>query len=156
MSELEASRAAKAVVRRNTEEVQGGGDWDLFDELFADTFVDHTPQPGTTADKAGVRKLYGALRDAFPDFRAEIGWQTVDGDLVTTYKVYYGTHQGPILGVAPTGREVHFETVDAMRVRDGKITDHWGVGNLFSLMQQLGALPQAPELPAQDSQTGER
>jgi hypothetical protein len=28
-----------------------------------------------------------------------------------------------------------------MRVRDGKITDHWGVANLFSLMQQLGALP---------------
>src|SRR5262249_30369707 len=28
-----------------------------------------------------------------------------------------------------------------MRVRNGKITDHWGVGNFFSLMQQLGALP---------------
>jgi hypothetical protein len=27
-----------------------------------------------------------------------------------------------------------------MRVRDGEITDHWGVGNLFSLMQQLGML----------------
>jgi len=27
-----------------------------------------------------------------------------------------------------------------MRVRDGKITEHWGVANLFSLMQQLGAL----------------
>ena len=24
-----------------------------------------------------------------------------------------------------------------MRVRDGKITDHWGVGNLYSLVQQL-------------------
>jgi len=27
-----------------------------------------------------------------------------------------------------------------MRVRDGKIIEHWGVGNLFSLMQQLGVL----------------
>jgi hypothetical protein len=27
-----------------------------------------------------------------------------------------------------------------MRVQRGKITDHWGVANLFSLMQQLGAL----------------
>ena len=26
-----------------------------------------------------------------------------------------------------------------MRVRDGKIAEHWGVANLFSLMQQLGA-----------------
>jgi predicted ester cyclase len=42
--------------------------------------------------------------------------------------------------VAPTGREIQFETVDVMRVRDGKITEHWGVADLFSLMQQLGGL----------------
>jgi predicted ester cyclase len=144
VSSTQAGEAAKAVVRRNTEEVQGSGDWAAFDELFADDFTDHTPQPGTTPDKAGVRKLYGMLREAFPDFRAVIHWQAVDGDLVTTYKVYYGTHCGSILGVEPTGKAVQFETVDAMRVQDGKITDHWGVGNLFSLMQQIGALPGAP------------
>jgi predicted SnoaL-like aldol condensation-catalyzing enzyme len=32
-----------------------------------------------------------------------------------------------------------------MRVRDGKITEHWGVANLFSLMQQLGALAGTPK-----------
>ncbi|WFR74246.1 hypothetical protein P9209_13490 [Prescottella defluvii] len=37
-----ADEAAKAVVRRNTEQVQGGGDFAVFDELFADDFVDHT------------------------------------------------------------------------------------------------------------------
>ncbi len=132
---------AKAVVRRNTEEVQSRGNFDLFEELFADDFVDHTPQPNTTPDKDGVRKLYHALRGAFPDFHADIHWQAADGNLVTTYKTYHGTHEGPFLGVAPTGRLIHFETVDVMRVREGKITEHWGVANLFSLMQQLGALP---------------
>jgi predicted ester cyclase len=109
-------------------------------ELFADDFVDHTPQPNMTADKAGVRKLYSYIRDAFPDFHAKIHWQLADGDRVTTYKTYFGTHEGDFLGVAPTHRQIHFETADVMRVRDGKITDHWGVGNLFSLMQQLGVL----------------
>lgn len=52
--------AAKAIVRRNTEEVQGGGDFALFDQLFADDFVDHTPQPGGTPDKAGARAVRGA------------------------------------------------------------------------------------------------
>ena len=64
-----------------------------------------------------------------------------DGDLVTTYKVYYGTHLGTFLGVAPSGRAIHFETVDARRVRNGKIAEHWGVANLLSAMMQLDALP---------------
>ena len=72
------SDALKAVVRRNTEQVQGQGDFELFDELFADDFVDHTPQPGTTPDKAGVLVLYKRLRDAFPDFRPEIHTLEID------------------------------------------------------------------------------
>jgi len=145
MNNIGVSERAKAVVRRNTEEVQGKGNFDVFDELFADAFVDHTPQPNTTPDKAGVRRLYTNLRAAFPDFRAEIHWQLADGDWVTTYKTYYGTHEGPFLGIAPTYRKIHFETVDVMRVQNGKITDHWGVGNLLSLMQQIGGIPPADE-----------
>lgn len=41
------------------------------------------------------------------------------------------------MGFAPTGAKVQFETVDVMRVRAGKITEHWGGANLFSLRQQL-------------------
>jgi predicted ester cyclase len=100
------SEAAKAVVRRNTEEVEGKGRFDVFDELFADDFIDHTQQPNTTPDKAGVRRLYTYIRAAFPDFHAEIHWQLADGDRVTTYTTYYGTHQGPFLGVAPTHRKI--------------------------------------------------
>jgi steroid delta-isomerase-like uncharacterized protein len=147
MSNCASGEAAKAVVRRNTEEVQGKGNFDVFEELFADDFVDdfvdHTPQPNMTPDKPGARGLYKAIREAFPDFRAVIHWQTADGEIVTTFKTYYGTHRGTFLGVAPTGRTIHFETVDAMRVHNGKISEHWGVANLFSLMQQLGAWPPA-------------
>ena len=133
MTNVSVGEAAKAVVRRNTEEVQGGGNFELFEQLFADDFLDHTPQPGGTPDKAGARNLYHALRTAFPDFHAVIHWQTADGEVVTTFKTYHGTHKGTFLGVAPTGRKIHFDTVDAMRVHDGKITEHWGVANLFSL-----------------------
>jgi predicted ester cyclase len=132
--------AAIAVVRRNNEEVQGKGDWKVFDELFAEDFVDHTPQPGTTADKPGVLALYQGLRAGFPDFTPDIKWQIAKDGLVTTYKIYRGTQTGPVFGVAPTGRPVEFETVDVMRVVDGKITDHWGVGNLLKMLVQLGVV----------------
>jgi predicted ester cyclase len=137
-----SSDAGIAVVRRNTEEVQGRGNFEVFEELFAPDFVDHTPQPGGfTPDRDGARNLYRTLRAAFPDFHAEIHWQISDGDRVTTYKTYHGTHEGTFWGLAPTGRKIHFETVDVMRVRNGKITDHWGVANLLSLAQQLGFAP---------------
>src|SRR5712692_3968173 len=70
-----------AVVRRNTEEVQGRGNFEVFEELFAFDFVDHTPQPGGfTPDRDGARNLYRTLRAAFPDFHAEIHFQISDGD----------------------------------------------------------------------------
>jgi len=144
MGYSEESKAAIDIVHRNTEEVQGKGDWELFDRLWSEDFVDHTPQPGVTADKSGVLVLYKTMRTAFPDFTPEIHWQSADGGLVTTYKHYHGTHQGDIFGIAPTGRKISFYTVDVIRVTDGKITDHWGVATLLDLVKQLGALP--PEL----------
>lgn len=135
------SETAIAIVRRNTEEVQGKGNFAIFDELFSDDFLDHTPQPNMVPDKEGVRGLYAGLRRAFPDFHAVIHWQAADGNLVTTFKTYHGTHKGTFLGIEPTGRKIQFETVDAMRVVGGKITEHWGVANLYSLVGQLGGLP---------------
>jgi len=39
--------------------------------------------------------------------------------------------------MAPTEREVRFDAMDIMRVRDGKIVGHWGVTDAASLMRQL-------------------
>ena len=58
MRTLTASDAAKAVVRRNTEEVQGKGDFDVFEELFWDDFVDHTPEPRSRPGESWGASLY--------------------------------------------------------------------------------------------------
>src|SRR5438046_9447654 len=116
MTSSNLGEAARAVVRRNTEEVQGVGNFEVFEELFADDFLDHTPQPGRTPDKDGARQLYKILRTAFPDFHADIHWQVADGDRVTTYKTYHGTHQGEFFRIAPTGRPIALEAVDGMPV----------------------------------------
>jgi SnoaL-like protein len=71
------------------EEVQNRGNFEVFDELFADDFVDRTPQPNMTPEKVGVQQLYRYIRDAFPDVLAEIHWQLADGDRVTTYKTKF-------------------------------------------------------------------
>jgi predicted ester cyclase len=62
---------------------------------------------------------------------------------VVTYKTYHGTHRGEFLGIKGTGKKVSFDCVDAMRVRNGKIVEHWGAANLLAVLAQLDALPQA-------------
>ena len=64
-----------------------------------------------------------------------------EGDQVVTYKTFYGTHQGDFMGIPPTGKQVAFDNIDILTVKGGKITEHWTVGDLLSLMQQLGAIP---------------
>ena len=54
-----SSDAAKAVVCRNTEEVQSRGNFEIFEELFADDFVDHTPFGPIPGTKQGVIQLFG-------------------------------------------------------------------------------------------------
>ena len=67
------------------------------------------------------------LRGAFPDLHAEIHDQLVDGDKVVTRKTFHGTHKGEFMGIAPTGREVAFDVIDIVRVRDGFMVEHWNV-----------------------------
>ena len=135
----------KRLARRVVEELFSNGRLELVDELFADDWVGHDvamPEPSRGRD--GVRLVTQGYRGAFPDLKLTVDDQIAEGDRVCSRWTARGTHEGEFFGIAPTGRKIQFETVDVMRVRDGKITEHWGVANLFSLMQQLGALAGTP------------
>jgi predicted ester cyclase len=131
--------ANKAAVVRVIEEIQRDGKFENFEQLFAADYEDHTAFPGFARDRAGTRIIYETFRKAFPGFRATIHRQVAEGDLVTTHKTYRGTHLGEFNGIAPTGREIAFEVIDIMRVRDGQITDHWGVTDVGALLSQIAS-----------------
>jgi predicted ester cyclase len=46
------------------------------------------------------------------------------------------------MGIPPTGKGVDVQLIDIMRFDDdGLVCEHWGVADMLSLMQQLGAVP---------------
>lgn len=137
VSGRDAHSANKAVIQQLLQGVQRDGDFDLFERLFAADYVDHTPFGGFLPDRNGTREIYRSFRAAFPDWNAEVHLQIAEGDLVSTYKTYHGTHHGPFLGIAPTGKATRFNVMDIMRVRDGRITDHWTVADGAGLLAQL-------------------
>ena len=135
------SQQNKTIVRRFVEEFQNGGNESAAEELLAADFVDHTPFPGVSPDREGVKRLFAALRQAFPDLRAKIHDQLAEKDRVTTRKTFRGTHRGEFLGIAPTGRSVSFDVIDVVRIADGRIAEHWNVVDLMGLLQQIGPRP---------------
>jgi steroid delta-isomerase-like uncharacterized protein len=66
-----------------------------------------------------------------------------EGDLVSTWITYTGTHQGDFAGVPGSGREIKITGWDLFRVEDGKVAELTQYCDLFTLMNQIGALPTA-------------
>ena len=81
---------------------------------------------------------YGAMMfAAFPDGRHILEEAIAEGDKVVTRGIFSGTHQGELMGIPPTGKPVRFSVVHIDRVVDGKLVEHWGQADVFSMMQQL-------------------
>jgi predicted ester cyclase len=60
---------------------------------------------------------------------------------VWTRKTFRVTHLRECMGMPATGQPVEFDVIDIVRVRDGKMVEHWNVVDAMGLMQQLGAVP---------------
>jgi predicted ester cyclase len=63
-----------------------------------------------------------------------------EGDLVSTHKVFRGTHTGDWFGVPPSGKPLEFAVMDLVRYRDGLMIEHWAIADALTLLQQTGAL----------------
>ena len=133
----------KAVVRRFVEEVQCRHNLAAVDELFSPHMIDYSgaSDPPT---RDGARQLFAIMFVAFPNLRVTIRQQVAEGDKVATYKTFQGTHAGPFMGIPATGKLVSFDVIDIVTVRDGQMTEHWMVGDMLGVMQQLTAVPAAP------------
>ena len=142
--ESEAERN-KGVVRRFIDEVQNKKNMDLFDELNAEDFVNLSAPPGMPSDREGGKMFLGGFLSAFPDSQLTIDDMIAEGDRVATRKTFTGTHTGDGIGIPPTGKPVSIQYVDILRLRDGRIIEHWLSMDQLSFMQQLGVIPTSEE-----------
>jgi steroid delta-isomerase-like uncharacterized protein len=138
----------KRVVRRFVDEYQTQGDERALEELLAPDLLDHSRPPGVDPGAEGVRQQFDRLRAALPDLRATILDQVAEGDKVVTRKVFEGTHRGELLGIPPSGRRIEIGVIDIVRVRDGRIVEHWARVDELGLLRQLGAVPSLAGEPA--------
>lgn len=128
--------------RRVMDELFNAGNLSVADELFAADVVDHGAPPGLQFQgRDGVKELVADLHLAFPDIRYVIADEWAIDDLVVHRTRGRGTMRGEYLGFAPTGRVAEWPGIHILRFADGRVTDHWGVADRLSMMQQLGVVP---------------
>ena len=140
----------EAVFRRLIDEGFSKGNLDVCDELVADHVDEHQSfGPGHADGPEGVKAVIRSLRTACSDFRLEIQDLVVDGDLVWSRNVGSGTNDGSFMGHPPTGRSMRVDVFDVVRIRNGRIVEHWGVPDRLGVLFQLGlAQPPGPAASA--------
>jgi len=134
----EATGANKALLRRWIEGVNKGN-LALFDEVYGDC-VYNSPATGELKREA-LRQFMASLLAAFPDGRWTIEDQVAEGDKVVTRWSFTGTHQGELMGLAPTGKQVKTSGVVMDRIVEGKIVEEREEWDTLGMMQQMGAAP---------------
>jgi predicted ester cyclase len=128
--------AAELVERFHTE-LLAARDPAVVDAFFGEGFESHNMPPGFPPGRDGVKRFFSMFRDAFPDVTVEIDELVADGDRVAVATTFTGTHQGELMGMAPTGRRVSVTGIDIVRVHDGAIVEHRGLTDIVGLMRQL-------------------
>ena len=131
----------KAIVRRLIEEGFNRGNLDLYDELIAPDFVNHSAPPGVPPTREGWKQLATMFRAAFPDIHFHIEDEIAEGARVTTRFSGHGTHQGELMGIPATGKEVTVSGINIARIAGGKIMERWEEFDMMGMMVQLGVVP---------------
>ena len=133
----------KTVVRHVIEEALNKRNLDIADEYFTDDYVSHIPgePPGIGPSGPQVFKAVMALwHNACSDWHMTIEQLVAEGDVVANRFTTRATHDGPLLGIPPTGNRFTVRGMEFHRLRNGKVAESWISDDLPGILVQLGVV----------------
>jgi steroid delta-isomerase-like uncharacterized protein len=128
-----------AVVDRVRAEVYNTGNFDVMPEIFAEGYLHGSANgPDAVGIAEGARRI-GGFVTALPDLEWTFDEVIAEGDRVAARWTTRGTHDGDLLGFAPTGKPVEFTGISFFTVRCGKIVEFQTEMDAAGLLEQVGA-----------------
>jgi steroid delta-isomerase-like uncharacterized protein len=128
-----------AVVDRVRAEVYNAGDFEVMPEIFADGYLHGSANgPDAIGIAEGARRI-GGFVTALPDLEWTFDDVVAEGDRVAARWTTRGTHDGDLLGLAPTGKPVEFTGISFFTVRCGKVVEFQTEMDAAGLLEQVGA-----------------
>lgn len=138
MDNVTITKKNKEICKRFFDELHDKGNFDIIDELVHPNVISHDPFPGQPEGSEGVRQTMKIFRKAFPDLKLEHNDMIAEDDRVMIKFTATGTHHSTFMHIPATGNKIAYEEVVILRLKDGKITEHWAVADAMALLQQLG------------------
>src|SRR5919199_2417306 len=124
----------KALIRRfyETQEAMSGGeaDMDALDEIMAPDFVSHSKLvPDQKPGREGYKQAIAQLMASLSNIRFLVEELVAEGDKVVSRFTVRAIHdRAELMGVAPTGREVSFKSIEIHRISGGRMAEYWALG----------------------------
>jgi steroid delta-isomerase-like uncharacterized protein len=135
----------KAIVRRLFNEVWNAGTLDAIEELYAADYVaDYRPYAPLRRGHDAIKGMVQRAHAAFPDYHEELEEMVAEGDKVVVRLTITGTQLGQWGPLPPTGKQVRFEEIVILRLRDGKVVEQRGLPDNLAALRQLGVVPTPP------------
>jgi steroid delta-isomerase-like uncharacterized protein len=137
-----SSEQNKTIVRRLAEE-PWTGNLNVVDELMDPEYVGYDPSlPEPLRGPDDFKEFVSSYRAAFSDARISVDDQIAEGDKVATRWTARGTHDGELMGIASTGKQVTITGLTLSRLANGKVVEEHTNWDTFGMMQQLGVVPE--------------
>ena len=108
------------------------GDEEAVFSFFAPEFASHVtrrvnPDAVGTDIRGQELEWWTQVRSSFPDMVFSVDLLIESDDLVVSNWTVRGTHTGtPFYGVGASGEHIEINGTAILRMRDGKIVEHWG------------------------------
>jgi len=133
---------AEALLQHWFVEIWNRGNVDVADELLAPHGVLHESAIGGDGVQrlADFKAMARAFRRAIPDIRFSVDETLQDGERAAARLTVTGTHSGPGLGKAPTGRSFRITGIVMIRFSGGRIVEGWSNFDMLGQFEQLGLL----------------
>jgi steroid delta-isomerase-like uncharacterized protein len=131
----------KKVLLRFQKEVFNGSDWSIENlrRHLTEDFIDHAAMVGDPLGFEGVQMRFSAWASAFEDAEEDNIEMVGEDDILAVLYDLHAKHSGDFLGVPPSGREVVIPGIEFVRIRDGKIAEHWGIYDFLTTAEEIGA-----------------
>jgi ketosteroid isomerase-like protein len=117
------------------------GDMSSVDTLIANDAVDHEGENGRdTKGGDSIKHMLGDMHNHIKDFKMDVVADAANGDYIFSMVHMAGTITDPYMGMT-AGQKMDENSVDVIKVKDGKMVEHWGFVDPNVMMKQMQAMP---------------